>query len=385
EWASIAENVSREAELALQAGDTITARKAYMRASNYYRTAMFSLPPTDNRLDQYLTSSRELFHQATSLFEPPIEILAIPFGDARLPGYFLSAGQSKRPTLIALNGADSSNEELVHWIGFAAVARGWNCLVFEGPGQWSALQLNPGLFLQHDYEVPVKAVVDYLVQRDDVDTDNITLIGYSLGSLLAARTVAFEKRISACIVDGLVVDVGEAWEAVWPPALQKLTGVFDTAAGALERLSPELRGFINHHMFSFGVSKPSEILNAYRPFKIQELAPQIECQLLLLYGEGEYAQTNAKVVTSILHFVNKLRCSAAIHEFSYQDGWAASHCQIGAFNLAQAVVFDWLDDIVNRKEQFIASDSLHTWDLLNKYHHTNEMIKLEQTIRAIRV
>ncbi|HXZ05080.1 MAG TPA: alpha/beta fold hydrolase, partial [Ktedonobacteraceae bacterium] len=279
EWASIAENASHEAGKALHSGQTITARRAYMRASNYYRTAMFSLPPTDDRLDRYITSSRESFHQAAKLFDPPIEVVEIPCGAARLPGYFLSAGQSKRPTLIALNGADSTNEELVHWIGFAALARGWNCLVFEGPGQWSALQLNPGLFLRPDYEVPVKAVVDYLVQRDDVDTDNIALIGYSLGSLLAARAVAFEKRISACIVDGLVIDVGEAWEAVWPPALQKLTGVFDTAAGALERLSPELRGFIHHHMFSFGVSKPSEILNAYRHFNIQGLAPQIECPL----------------------------------------------------------------------------------------------------------
>ena len=187
---------------------------------------------------------------------------------------------------------------------------------------------------------------------------------------------------SACIVDGLVIDVGEAWEAVWPPALQKLPGVFDTAAGALERLSPELRGFIHHHMFSFGVSKPSEILNAYRLFNIQGLAPQIECPLLLLYGEGEYAQSNAKVATSILRFVNKLTCPVAIHEFSYKDGWAASHCQIGAFSLAQAVVFDWLDRVVNKKEQFVATDSLHSWDVLNKYHHTSKMIKLEQTIRA---
>ena len=189
---------------------------------------MFSLPPTDDRLGQYLTLSRELFHKAAKLFAPPIEMIEIPCGDARLPGYFLSAGQSKRPTLIALNGGDSTNEELVHWIGFAAVARGWNCFVFEGPGQWSALQLNPGLFLRPDYEVPVKAVVDYLTRRNDVDTDNIALIGYSLGSLLAARAVAFEKRISTCIVDGLVIDVGEAWEAVWPSALQKASQVFST-------------------------------------------------------------------------------------------------------------------------------------------------------------
>jgi len=111
--------------------------------------------------------------------------------------------------------------------------------VFEGPGQWSALQLNPGLVLRPDYEVPVKAVVDYLTQRDDVDTTNIALIGYSLGATLAARAAAFEKRISACIVDGLVIDVNEAWEAVWPPVLQKNLppGVFDTAAGALEKWS----------------------------------------------------------------------------------------------------------------------------------------------------
>lgn len=382
EWASMAEKVSQAAEQAMQSGQAITARQAYMRASNYYRTAMFSLPPTDDRLFKYLTLSRDSFHQAAKLFSPPIEAVDIPCGDARLPGYFLSAGQSKRPTLIALNGGDSTNEELVHWIGFAAVARGWNCLVFEGPGQWSALQLNPGLVLRPDYEVPVKAVVDYLAQRDDVDTNHIALIGYSLGATLAARAVAFEKRISACIVDGLVIDVNEAWEAVWPPALQKaLPGVFDTAAAALEKISPELRGFINHHRFAFGVARPSEVLEAYRPFNIQGLAPQIQCPVLLLYGEGEIEQSNEKVALSILRFVNELMCPVAIHMFEYTDGWAASHCQIGALSLAQAVVFDWLDRTVNNKDRFIKPDSLHTWNVLNKYHHNSEIAKLQKSIR----
>lgn len=382
EWAIIAEKVAQAAEQAMQSGQTITARQAYLRASNYYRTAMFSLSPTDDRLGKYLTLSRDSFHKAAKLFSPQIEVVDIPFGDARLPGYFLSAGQSKRPTLIALNGGDSTNEELVHWIGFAAVARGWNCFVFEGPGQWSALQLNPGLVLRPDYEVPVKAVVDYLTQRDDVDTNHIALIGYSLGATLAARAVAFEKRISACIVDGLVIDVNEAWEAVWPPILQKaLPGVFDTAATALEKISPELRGFINHHRFAFGVSKPSEVLEAYRPFTIQGLAPQIQCPVLLLYGEGEYEQSNEKVAVSVLRFVNELTCPAAIHTFEYKDGWAASHCQIGALSLAQAVVFDWLDRTVNNKDRFIKPDSLHTWNVLNKYHHNSEIAKLQKSIR----
>ncbi|CAG0927711.1 hypothetical protein TFLX_00573 [Thermoflexales bacterium] len=63
-----------------------------------------------------------------------------------------------------MNGGDSTNEELVHWLGFAAVARDWNCLTFEGSGQWSVLQRYPEKFMWPDYEVPMKAVVDYLVR-----------------------------------------------------------------------------------------------------------------------------------------------------------------------------------------------------------------------------
>ncbi|CAG0927709.1 hypothetical protein TFLX_00572 [Thermoflexales bacterium] len=44
------------------------ARQAYLRASNYYRAAMFSLPHTDDRLDKYLTLSHVSFHQAAQLF-----------------------------------------------------------------------------------------------------------------------------------------------------------------------------------------------------------------------------------------------------------------------------------------------------------------------------
>lgn len=68
EWASIAENVYRIADRAARAGQTVTARQAYLRASNYYRAAMFSLPNTDARLNSYLTSSRECFHKAAKLF-----------------------------------------------------------------------------------------------------------------------------------------------------------------------------------------------------------------------------------------------------------------------------------------------------------------------------
>ena len=382
-WAILAENAFQAAGQARQAGRIADSRSAYLRASNYFRAAMFSLPPTDGRFFPFLTRSREAFHEAAKLFSPPIEAIDIPFGAARLPAYFLSAGRSRLPTLIAINGGDSINEELVHWIGFAAVARGWNCLIFEGPGQWSALQLNPGLTLRPDYEAPVKAVIDYLVQREEVDPDRLAVIGYSLSSQLAPRAAAFEKRIRACIcVGGVVVDVNEAFKSVWPALRYAFPGVFDLVFAALEKVSPQLRGLANHFRYSFGLSKPHEILEAWRPFNIKDLAPRIQCPFLVLIGEGEYEQTDTHVVLSTLRFIRDLPGPVAMHEFAYADGWAASHCSVGDEGPSQRVIFDWLDETVMKKEPSAKTNSRPDWSLLKKYQHNREIDNLLQGIRV---
>ncbi len=356
-WAALATQTRDTATRALESGQPATARSAWLRASNYFRSAMFSLPPADPRLERYLTASRECFHAAAPLCTPPIEPLDITFGEARLPAYFVPAGGPRRPTLVVLNGGDSTNEELVHWLGFAAVARGWNCLVFEGPGQWSALQRNPGLLLRPDYEVPVKAVLDELVRRPEVDAERLALFGPSLGSLLAARVAAFEPRIKACVCDGLVVDVYEAWHSVWPAALRHSPpALFDLVFGALERLSPQLRGLANHFRFMLGVARPSELIAAWKPYDVRALAPRIHCPMLVLYGEAEAAQAHEQVGLSALRFISELGGPATVRMFDYGQGWAASHCHIGGLAPMQAVVFDWLERAVSAPERLPRRD-----------------------------
>jgi len=386
EWSNIAESVHRIADRAAQSGEVVTARQAFLRASNYYRAAMFSLPHTDARLDSLLTLSRECFHRAAALFSPQIEVVSIPFGEARLPGYFLSAGQPNAPTLLVLNGGDSTNEEMVHWLGFAAAARGWNCMTFEGPGQWSALQLNPGLLMRPDYEAPVKAVVDYLVLREDVDPARIALYGPSLGSLLAARTVAFEERFRACVCDGLVVDVYEAWHAVWPRVLQNApTRIFDMVFTLLEKISPQLRGLTNRFRWMFGVSRPHEIIDAWRPYNIKDLAPRIRCPLLVLYGEAELAQSTQRVALSALRFIKDLSCPVTIRIFGFDQGWAATHCQIGALAPMQALVFDWLEKAMHEKQPLPKQDFGTALDLFMRYAvHGESRREAEDLVESIR-
>jgi hypothetical protein len=240
-WNSLAERTADSAEGFLKAGQTVSARGASFKASTYYQAAVFYLRPEDPRFARLSYRSQELGRQAARLCNPPIEVLEIPYGEYKLPGYFLGGGPGKRATLVTVGGFDSTGEELIHHIGFAAAERGWNCLIFEGPGQWSALRDNPALLLRPDYEVPLKAVVDYAVTRDDVDVSRLALIGYSLGGLLAPRAAAFDPRIRACVANPLVIDVGNAIRAVWPAALRRAGILFDILFAAFARYNLHVR------------------------------------------------------------------------------------------------------------------------------------------------
>ena len=95
-------------------------------------------------------------------------------------------------------GLDSTKEETDAY-ETPFLARGMAILVFEGPGQGEAQYDFP---IRGDYEVPVKAVIDYIETRSDLDSSRIGMWGVSLGGYYAPRAAAFEKRIKACIALG---------------------------------------------------------------------------------------------------------------------------------------------------------------------------------------
>jgi 2,6-dihydroxypseudooxynicotine hydrolase len=69
-------------------------------------------------------------------------------------------------------------------------------LAFDGPGQGEG---EYEFAIRGDYEVAVKAVLDYAGSRNDLDAARAGLWGVSLGGYYAPRAAAFEKRIQACI------------------------------------------------------------------------------------------------------------------------------------------------------------------------------------------
>jgi len=369
EWRALAETIEAKGRAWLAEGQTVSARNALMRASSYFRTALIRCSPSDRAADDLLTCSRECFETAAPMFEQPIEIVRVPYMGRVLPAYFISAGRHDAPTLIGAAGGDSTNEEMIHVLGFAAQQRGWNFLAFEGPGQYTARQLNPDLHLRPDWEVPTGAVIDWLLQRPEVDPDKIALFGWSLSSNLVIRAAALDGRVAAVICNGLIVDVFEAWFGVWPKWLQRASPKrFDWCFHLLEKLSSQVRALTGIFYKLHGVDTPSAMIQAWRPFNVADMAEKLTCPTLFVLGEAEYAEQSAgPMILAAARFLAALKAPAWIREFGYGDGWAASHCQIGAANALQEVVYDWLDMILVHPERQTAKQRRHDFSLLMRY------------------
>jgi Esterase FrsA-like len=149
-WKHTADRVSAIGERALHQGHKVSARDAYLRAANYYRTAEFYLHGLDDAAA--LESSRlgrANFQKAITLMAHRSEEVAIPFEGTTLPGFLFqpTLEGGPRPTLLACTGFDGTQEELYMNVGVAAMDRGYKVLTFEGPGQGAVIR-EQGLYFR---------------------------------------------------------------------------------------------------------------------------------------------------------------------------------------------------------------------------------------------
>ncbi len=358
EWLKTAKRVHKYAEDSLAAGHKISAREAYLRASNYYRVAEFLLiNPEDPRIQTTWENSKECFSSAGELFSPPFESIEIPYEGTTLPGYFYLADSSStgssstsssrnasRPTLIAHGGFDSTLEELYTSAAAPALERGYNCLTFEGPGQGGVIRKQKIPF-RYDWEKVVTPVLDYARSRKEIDPSRIALMGISMGGYLAARAAAFEHRIAACILYNGVYDGYEAFASGFPKSLRVAveSGKADAVNTVLEILSDidsNMRFNIKHGMWTTGTDSPFELIQGSKEYTVKGIAQKIKCPTLVLEAEKDDSfPGQPKKVYEILN------CPKKYILFTTEEG-AEEHCQCGAPAISNQRIFDWLDEML---------------------------------------
>jgi len=350
-WNEIADRVAHEAEGQLKAGHKISARDGFQRASNYYRSSEFFLhaTPKDPRVARAYRRSVDCYRACAALFDPPILPVEIPYEHTTLPGYLHRPDNSgkKRATILMHTGFDGSAEEM-HLSGArAAVERGYNVLVFDGPGQFGPLH-REGLTFRPDWENVVTPVFDFALKQKGVDPRRVALIGASMGGELAPRAAAFEHRLAACVANDGLYDYAAPYLAAVPPAQRGafLAMIKADSAPALDqvlanmmRASTTARWSFIHGMYAFGAPTPRTYLKAALDYNLKDgVAEKIRCPTLVCDAEGDLffkGQPQA--------LYDHLTCKKTLMTFTEAEG-AGAHCQVGAGRLAFGRIFDWLDE-----------------------------------------
>jgi pimeloyl-ACP methyl ester carboxylesterase len=207
-----------------------------------------------------------------------------------------------------------------------------------------------GLPIRADWETVVSAVVDTVVEREEIDTDRIALTGWSLGGYLALRAASGEPRLAACIADPALLSIGAGAigrlraAGISAEVIERYPNIDDATLAPIaeaihgdraQRWAVEQRGFWVH-----GVSTLGEYLKATDPFTLEGRLDAISCPTALTAAGTDPLARSADQVHEALS------CPKTLLRFAAAEG-AGDHCEMRNRTLLDQRVFDWLDDILS--------------------------------------
>ena len=295
-WTAAAADLAGRGEHALGSGHLATASWAFLAAAEYYAKALVFV---DGLADQSVLLPT--YRQGRACWEKVVDASAgrfirvqVPYEDTTLPGYLLrpDATGAPRPTLVMTNGSDGSLPGLMGYGGAEALKRGWNALVFDGPGQQSML-FERGVPFRSDSEAVLTPVIDALVARPDVDASALAGYGISQGGYWITRAVAYEHRMVAAVADPGVADVSAGWTVHLPPALLGLldSGQKDAFNAAMVKAQasadPKAARRLAFRSKPYGVTDPFDLFTEVRKYQVRDVAAQITTPLLILDPDNE--------------------------------------------------------------------------------------------------
>lgn len=311
EWTRTAQDVAAQGEEALAAGNVTTARRALFRSCSYYRHSEFFLRSQDPRRAEAYNNGRNNFRRAAELTDGLIERIDVPFEGKTMEGYVVRPDNSgaKRPTVLFLGGADSWAEELYFLGGSEFPARGMNVVMVDTPGRGSSLRFKE-MYSRPDYEVPVKAILDFLEQRDDVDADRLGLAGVSFGGYYAPRAAAFEPRVKAVA----------AWCGTW----SILTDFYEFYPPLQEQLQ-----------WLSGSKDDAEAREKLARFTLEGVADKLDIPVYVMHGTDDIIMD----IKGARKFVEALTTDDVTVDI--YDGAGSLHCSYDYFSVATSRLTDW--------------------------------------------
>lgn len=191
EWAAafmqVADRYFNEAK-SLEKSLPQKANADYIRAWRLYSFGRWPIPASPGKQRSY-EKAIEAFLDHAKFYDPPLEVVRIPFEGKQIVGYLRLPKDAKGPVplVIAVNGLDSRKEDLTESFG-AILPFGIGFLAVDGPGTGQA-----PIKVSENAERMLSKVIDYAQSRPEVDKTRIALHGVSWGAYWATKMAIVEK------------------------------------------------------------------------------------------------------------------------------------------------------------------------------------------------
>jgi len=210
-WMKIADSSDERASVALGNGKIVTARSNWLRAMNYYQAAALPFDSGDDNYQTAIETMRRCARDYVLNGNAGGEVVLIPWlNDYPLEGYFLPAatGTGRAPVVICMAEPGQRKEDYLFKAARYARDRGLSLLAVDlfGADAGSRFEEVVG---RRDLETTVGLVMDYVLERDDVDQGRVAILSDQMQSSFAARGIAFDDRFAAAVCDGGLWDLNE--------------------------------------------------------------------------------------------------------------------------------------------------------------------------------
>jgi hypothetical protein len=190
EWAAafmgVADRYMNEAK-SLEKTDPKKANSDYIRAWRLYSFGRWPIPASPGKQRSYERAIAAFLAHAR-FWDPPLEIVRIPFEGKEIIGYLRLPKNANGPVplVLAVNGLDSRKEDLAE--SFSAILPfGVGYLAVDGPGTGQ----NP-IKVSENAERVLSRVLDYIATRPEIDKNRVAMHGVSWGAYWATKMAIVE-------------------------------------------------------------------------------------------------------------------------------------------------------------------------------------------------
>jgi len=190
EWAAgfmgVADRYMNEAKV-LEKTDPTKANADYIRAWRLYSFGRWPIPASPGKQRSY-EKAVEAFLAHARFWDPPLEIVKIPFEGKEIIGYLRLPKNANGPVplVLAVNGLDSRKEDLSE--SFSAILPfGVGFLAVDGPGTGQC-----PIKVSENAERMLSRVLDYIATRPEIDKNRVAMHGVSWGAYWATKMAIVE-------------------------------------------------------------------------------------------------------------------------------------------------------------------------------------------------